>query len=309
MNPNPFRLFWLLARPLLLLAGLSMSLFGLGVARYLGVSIEPAPTLLGLMWVLSLQLAAHVFTTYFALPHSPAEENPAPFGDLFGRGDGLLGNGPGQLPRPAGLLAGMGALGLAALAAFGLLLQPTTSPALMAVMGLMGGTVLVYTLPPARLRSRGYGELLVAVGFGNLVPLFAFLVVTGEVDRLVAIAGFPITFLILAMALALEFPTYAWDQHLGRQNLMARLGWETTMSLHNYLLLLAFLWLGASVWIGLPAAIVLPAFLPLPLAGLQILTMRRIALGGKPNWRALTLNAAAITSGVIYLLGFGFWTR
>jgi hypothetical protein len=81
------------------------------------------------------------------------------------------------------------------------------------------------------------------------------------------------------------------------------------MGLHNTFVLLAFVVLGLGGVFGIPAPIVLPAFLSLPLGLVQIITMRRIADGAKPNWLMLTMNAIATFGLTVYLLAYAFWTR
>ena len=64
-----------------------------------------------------------------------------------------------------------------------------------------------------------------------------------------------------------------------------------------------------TVAFGMPFLIALPAFLTLPLAVLQVWQMRRIMLGGKPNWTALTLAGIILFAGTTYLLAYAFWTH
>jgi hypothetical protein len=81
------------------------------------------------------------------------------------------------------------------------------------------------------------------------------------------------------------------------------------MNLHNYLLLGAYVLLGLAVAFGMPFFIALPAFFTLPLALLQIWQVRRIMLGGKPNWTSLTLAGIILFAGTTYLLSYAYWTR
>ncbi|HET7145190.1 MAG TPA: hypothetical protein VFI68_14320, partial [Anaerolineales bacterium] len=52
-----------------------------------------------------------------------------------------------------------------------------------------------------------------------------------------------------------------------------------------------------------------PAFLTLPFAVLQILLLRHISLGGKPNWTLLTSTALAVFVLTAYFLTLTFWLR
>ena len=81
------------------------------------------------------------------------------------------------------------------------------------------------------------------------------------------------------------------------------------MLMHNIFILFAFLILGLASFIGLPTKVAYPAFLAFPLGLLQIWQMRRIAIGLKPNWKALTLGAVALFGVMSYMLTFSFWMR
>ena len=70
------------------------------------------------------------------------------------------------------------------------------------------------------------------------------------------------------------------DIRAGKRTLLVRMGWMRGMTLHNILILGAYLTLGAAVIFGLEFYIALPALLTLPLGLLQIWQMRRIADGG-----------------------------
>jgi 1,4-dihydroxy-2-naphthoate octaprenyltransferase len=111
------------------------------------------------------------------------------------------------------------------------------------------------------------------------------------------------------MLLTFELPDYAMDVKFGKRTLLVRLGWQRGMTLHDLLIISAYLVLGLAAILGLPSFLVISTFLTLPLAALEIWQMRRISSGSKPNWLALTLNAAALFGGMAYLVTFAFWTH
>ncbi len=81
------------------------------------------------------------------------------------------------------------------------------------------------------------------------------------------------------------------------------------MTVHNTMILLAFIVLTSLWFFEFPRSILLPTYLTLPLGLTQFWQMRMIAAGGKPNWKALTLNAAGLVGSLIFLLAYFFWTR
>lgn len=300
------RTIWLLirlSRPLFLLGGVLVFALGVGIARYLGTPINWGMYFLGQFWVTTLQLAGQYLNEYFDAPQDVQNTNRTPFTG----GSGAL--GPDGLPRRTALIAAAGCLAVTASLTVLLLSQASLSPTTVLIMVLGFSGAILYSVPPVRLSTTGYGELTTSFLVANLVPAFAFLLQSGELHRLLAMATFPLTLLHLAMMLAFEFPDYATDLRLGKRTLLVRMGWQRAVVLNNLLILGAYLTLILAVVSGLPFYIALPSLITLPLGLLQIWQMRRIADGARPNWTALTLTAIALFSVVAYLLTFAFWTR
>lgn len=297
---------WLLirlSRPLFLLGGVLVYALGVGIARYLGMGIDWGVYFVGQFWVTTLQLAGQYLNEYFDSPQDNQNQNRTPFTG----GSGAL--GPDGLPRRTALIAAAGCLAVTASLTVLLLSQASLSPSTLLIMVIGFSGAILYSVPPVRLSTTGYGELATSFLVANLVPAFAFLLQSGDLHRLLAMATFPLTMLHLAMMLAFEFPDYATDLRLGKRTLLVRMGWQRAVTLHNLLILAAYITLGLAVFSGLPFYIALPSLLTLPLGLLQIWQMRRIADGAKPNWTALTLTGIALFSVVAYLLTFAFWTR
>jgi 1,4-dihydroxy-2-naphthoate octaprenyltransferase len=301
--PKPLRLFIRLSRPLFLLGAALVYALGVGIARYLGVTIDWGLYLLGQAFVTTLQLSAQYLNEYFDAPGDLDNKNRT----LFTGGSGAI--GPGKLSRNTALIAAVTTLTFLASISVVLLQQAPVSPLMVLVMVVSFFGAFFYSTPPVKLAESGYGELLTSVMVANLVPAFAFILQFHDFHRLVMMSTFPLTALHLAMMLVFELPDYAADIRQGKPNLLIRLGWQRAMTLHNVLILSAFLFLGIAIWSGLPLAIALPAFLPLPLGILQIWQMRRIAAGAKPNWNTLNLAAVVLFVSMVYLLAFAFWTR
>jgi len=305
MRTHPFFLFLRLSRPFFLLAGLLFYALGAGIARYLGVPLDPQQYILGQLFVSALQLSTHYLNEYFDGPADVHNPHRTPFTG----GSGVLGVGKGKLPYITALLAAAVTLTAAALAAFFLSRSGTLNSAAFTIMLLGFAGAFFYSVPPLRLASSGFGELTTSILLANLVPAFAFILQSGNLHRLLPMSTFPLTALILAAFLAFELPDYASDLKSGKRTLLVRLGWRQAMRLHHFFILSAYALIGLAYMQGLPSAMALPVALTLPLGVLQIWYMRRIADGIKPNWTALTLNAVVLVSVVAYLLTYAFWTR
>ena len=300
---NSLRLFIKLSRPLPILGVFLTFGLGTGIARYLGASIDWPVYLLSQAWVTLLQLSMHYLGDYFAHPADVANTPRTPFSE---RSDAL---GPGKLSRNLALWAGVSCLSVAASLTVLLLRMIGGSPAVLLMMGLIFLGVLSYSVPPLRLASSGYGELLMSILVANLVPALAYLLQADEWSRLLPMSTFPLLLLHLAMMIAFEFPDYAADAKFEKSTILVRMGWQRGMQLHNLLLLGGFGLIGVAWALGLPYQIALPALFVLPIAAFQIWMMNRIEAGSRPNWLLLTVVAAAIFGLAAYLLAYGFWTR
>jgi 1,4-dihydroxy-2-naphthoate octaprenyltransferase len=296
-------LFIRLSRPHFLVAGFLLYSLGVGISRYLGMSVNWGWFFLGQAWITLLQLSTHYLNEYFDAPADLRNRNRTPFSG----GSGAI--GPGKLLRSTALYAGIVCLAIVASSTVLLIHYVSLSPAAILIMVMIFLGAFFYAVPPVRLESSGYGELTSSILVANLVPAFALLLQTGNLHRLLAMSTFPLTMLHLAMLLALELPDYATDIKFEKNTILVRIGWERGMRMHNFLILGAYLLLGSAVLLGLPAAIALPAFLSFPLGLLQIYQMNRIAAGAKPNWTTLTLAAVTLFSSTAYLLAFSFWSR
>jgi 1,4-dihydroxy-2-naphthoate octaprenyltransferase len=300
---NSFRLFVKLSRPLPILGVCLTFGLGTGIARYLGVSIDWGVYLLSQAWVTLLQLSMHYLGDYFAHPADSANTRRTPFSE---RSDAL---GPGKLPHSLALWAGVSCLSISASLTVLLLRTLGAAPAVYLIMLLIFLGVLSYSIPPLRLASSGYGELLLSILVTNLVPALAYLLQAKEWSRLLPMTTFPLLLLHLAMMVAFEFPDYATDTKFEKHTLLVRIGWQRGMQLHNLLLLGGFGLLGVAWALGLPYLIVLPVLVMLLVAAFQVWSMNRIEAGARPNWLLFTATAAAIFGLTAYLLAYGFWMR
>ncbi|GAB4503416.1 MAG: hypothetical protein Fur0043_04080 [Anaerolineales bacterium] len=284
-----------LSRPLNLAFAALTYVLGAGIAHYLGIPQRSLAFWLGLSGVILLQASMGWLTEAFRPLREPLEENDSRAARLA--------------LRKATLLAALVALSFAAVMALLLARANALSPAAFLFMTLSLVLALAYAMPPVRLVNAGFGELALAVQISMLAPALGFVLQNGDYHRLVAMISFPLTLLALAYFVVLDFPTYAADQKYDRRTLVRRMGWERAVPLHHGLLLGAYLLLAASPLWGLAGGLVWPAFLTFPFALFQMYTLRNLALGAKPDWTLLTVNALAVFGLCVYLLTFAFWLR
>jgi 1,4-dihydroxy-2-naphthoate octaprenyltransferase len=303
MDIHAIRLFIRLSRPFFLLGAILVYSLGVGIAHYLGVTIDWGHYFLGQAWVTTLQLATHYFNEYFDSPADAANANRT----LFSGGSGALGEG--GLPREVALWAGIASLTGATSFTVILIRVIGLNPALFLVMVLIFLGAFFYSVPPVRLVESGYGELSTSIIVASLVPAFAFILQYGELHRLVAMSTFALITLHLAMMLAFELPDYANDIKFEKLTLMVRIGWERSITFHNILILISYLLIGLAMLFKFPLLVALPALLSFPLGLFQIWYVNRIAAGAKPNWNLLGALAISVFGLTTYLMTFSFWTR
>ncbi|HEY5269763.1 MAG TPA: hypothetical protein VII97_05465, partial [Anaerolineales bacterium] len=201
-----------LSRPILLLLAALTYTLGAGIAHYLGQPIRTASFGLGLLAVLALLGAASLFDEYFRLPLMPLAQNET----LRQR----------ERFQVMLLQVSYAALTLSAVTILTLLLTHSLNLSADILLVLVLLIVVAYAIPPMRLSEAGYGELVLAVYLGTVVPALAFLLQYGQFHRLLSFTTFPLTLLALTYLLVCNFPTFATDQKLGRHTLLTRLTWQ-----------------------------------------------------------------------------------
>ena len=297
------KLFIKLSRPLFLFAVAILYALGVGIAHYLGEKINWETYVLGQVWVSLLQLS----TTYLNEYYNAWADRENPNRTYLTGGSNALGEG--KLDPRFALISALTTL--AFLASLTVVLayriQPPLETYFILILAFIGA--FFYSTPPLRLEASGYGELIVSVIVAFLVPLFAFILQEGSLHRLIAMTTFPLVLLHIAMLIAFELPDYATDLKYEKRTLLIRLGWQNGMTLHNILIIFAFLLLLLARVFGYPRFALLAGLLSMPVGLFQIFQMRNIANGGKPNWNMLIIGAASLFVITAYLLAFTFWTN
>jgi 1,4-dihydroxy-2-naphthoate octaprenyltransferase len=268
---------------------------GAGIAHYLGKPVRIASFGIGGLAVLALLGAAFLFTEYFSLPLRSLEQDETPR--------------QRENFRVTLLEVAYAALTLSAIAFLTLFLNKSLnlSADILIVLALL--FLITYAIPPLRLSETGYGELVLAVTLGTLIPALAFLLQYGQLHRLLPFTTFPLTLLALSYLLVNNFPTYATDQKLGRHTLLTRITWQRAVPVHHFMVLAAFLLFAAAPFLEYPWSLVWPVFLASPFAAVQIIWLQSIANGGRTLWKFLIALAAGTFGLTAYLLALTYWIR
>jgi 1,4-dihydroxy-2-naphthoate octaprenyltransferase len=220
-----------------------------------------------------VQLGLNVANDVFDATQGADDANVTP--TQFSGGSRVIQYGLVTIRQMAGLA---GAFYLAA-AAIGLILLGLRGSTALLVIGIVGIVVsLGYTAPPLKLVYRGLGEIAVAIGFGPLMLLGAYVVQTGgPLTWEPFVASLPIALLVALILYVNEIPDRRGDAHAGKRTLPVR--WSRGSVIAGYRLAAgaAYAILVAGVVAGqlpIPALIAL-ATVPLAL---------RVSRGLEPNY-------------------------
>jgi 1,4-dihydroxy-2-naphthoate octaprenyltransferase len=292
-----------IGQPLNLLLGLFTYCLGLGIHHYLSVSVQWPAALLGLLLVIVLLISHSYLKAYFRYP-DPMPSMGITRLDMDGE---LKFVETKDVPRNVLLQMALAALGLGATITIVLTIMQAVDLPLFIILTISLILVMLDALPPVQLCKKGYSELIEAFLIANFIPAVAFLLQQENMHILLLMFTLPLTFIYLALQIAASFEYYAYDLRHASGSLLAVMGWQRGMVIHNLSLILSFLLYAVFLFFGLSWKLTWPVFLVLPFAGLQILQIVRIGEGAKPNWRLFRVNSMGTFLLVVYLIAFTLW--
>lgn len=271
-------------------------ILGLGVAHFLGYSLDWESSFLALGWTILLQLSG-IFLRQSAAPSVNVSNKQTSNNGIFNS----------KLSQPfllaIALLASLSSLTVLFLAK-GFITEQILFIMFAGVVGMV-----FLSISPLKDTLNGFHEVLLSILMTFFIPLFGFESQSRDIHRLILMIALPLFSLRMSAILTYELSTYASDLKTLNPTLLLRIGWQNGMFLHNALILFGFLLIALAVIFGLPIPIALPSMSVLLLGILQIWNMRKISEGKKPNWLALIIGDFSIYLLVIYFLAYSFWVR
>jgi 1,4-dihydroxy-2-naphthoate octaprenyltransferase len=216
---KPFLRYWLATRPGFLAASLVPVLIGVAAVAHYGGNISLLLLLLTLLATAVVHAGVNVLNDYYDDANGTDGCNTQRVFPFTG-GSRFIQNGV----LSAGETLVFGALLLAAAMLLGIALAWARSMDLLwiGVAGVLLGWG--YSAPPLRLNSRGLGEPAVALGFGILTPLGAWLVQTGAVAVYPLLVSLPAALLVMNILFINQFPDREADAASGKHHWVVRLG-------------------------------------------------------------------------------------
>jgi 1,4-dihydroxy-2-naphthoate octaprenyltransferase len=232
--------------------------------------VAAALTVIGAAFV---QLGVNVSNDVFDTVQGADDANVTP--TQFSGGSRVIQYGLVSLRR----MVSVAAVCYVAAAVIGLVLMATHGSVALLVIGVVGLIAsLGYTAPPLKLVYRGLGEVAVAIGFGPLMLLGAYVVQTGGALAWEPfVASIPIALLVALILYVNEIPDRRGDAHAGKRTLPVRFSRTTIVTGYNVAAAAAYVAVVAGVVFGLLPVPTLLMLLTIPLA-------LRVSTGLMPNY-------------------------
>jgi 1,4-dihydroxy-2-naphthoate octaprenyltransferase len=176
-------------------------------------------------------------------------------------------------------MAGLATLFYVLAGVIGLVLLATHGSTALLVIGVVGIIVsLGYTAPPLKFVYRGLGEIAVALGFGPMMLLGAYVVQTGgALSWEPFVASIPVALLVALILYVNEIPDRRGDARAGKRTLPVRFSRDVVIRGYNVAAGAAYVALVGGVLAGILPVPTLLMLLTIPLA-------RRVSEGLAPNY-------------------------
>src|SRR5688500_760643 len=232
--------------------------------------VAAALTVIGAAFV---QLGLNVANDVFDTVQGADDANVTP--TKFSGGSRVIQYGLVSLRQMAGLATVFYVLA----AVLGLVLLATHGSTALLVIGVVGFIVsLGYTAPPLKFVYRGLGEIAVALGFGPMMLLGAYVVQTrGALSWEPFVASIPVALLVALILYVNEIPDRRGDARAGKRTLPVRFSREAVIAGYNVAIVAAYVVLVLGVAGGALPVPTLLMLLTIPLA-------RRVSQGLAPNY-------------------------
>jgi 1,4-dihydroxy-2-naphthoate octaprenyltransferase len=125
---------------------------------------------------------------------------------------------------------------------------------------------IFYTAPPLKLVHRGLGEIAVALGFGPIMVLGTYFVVTKHFSAEALYVSLPVALLIMLVLYVNQIPDAPSDAKVGKRTIVVRLPKSAIIAGYALSVAMAFGLIAAGPLLGITPAWTLIALAPLPLA-------------------------------------------
>jgi 1,4-dihydroxy-2-naphthoate polyprenyltransferase len=247
-------------------------LIGIAIAATHGF-FDPLTAILTIVGASFVQLGLNVANDVFDASLGADDANVTP--TQFSGGSRVIQYG--LLSR--GQMATLATAFYLAAAAIGLVLLGLRGSTALLVIGVLGFVVSIgYTAPPLKLVYRGLGEIAVALGFGPLMLVGAYVVQSrGALSWEPFVASIPVALLVALILYVNEIPDRRGDARAGKRTLPVRFSPAAVVRGYEIAVVLAYASIVAGVGLGVLPLPTLAVLLTIPLA-------REVRQGLRPNY-------------------------
>ena len=234
---------------------------GLAIAASQGL-FDPLTAVLTLVGACFVQLGINVSNDVFDSVQGADDANVTP--TQFSGGSRVIQYGLVSLRQMATLATTF----YLAAALIGLVLLALSPSAALLAIGIIGFVVgLGYTAPPLKFVYRGLGEIAVAIGFGPLMLLGAYVVQSGgSIGWEAVVASIPVALFVALILYVNEIPDRRGDAHAGKRTLPVRLPCATVVAGYRAMVVVAYAVTAVGVAVGLLPVSALLVLISVPLA-------------------------------------------
>lgn len=152
-----------------------------------------------------------------------------------------------------------------------------------------------------------FEQIIAGIFICIFTPAFSLTLTMKEFPSLLSVLAIPLLFMYWGTSIALEFEKYSTDLIANRKSLFIVLGWEKAVFLHHIFILSSFLLIATLPLFGYSWALLWPYLLIMPIGVTEILFIRQISEGLKPQWRAIRITAHTLFLLSLYILTFALF--
>jgi len=250
-----------LGRPIFLIGGVVMNVLGAAMALYSHIPFDARRFILAQIAITATQLMTHYLNDVCDIEFDRANQSPT----NWSGGSRVLVDGTVPATSAWIIVILLAAVALGAGIYLSLMDRLLALPIILLAMILAAA----YSAPPARLHTRGVGELTSAIIVALLTPLVGFIAQTGTISSAPLLGIMPLIFFQFGMLYGVALPDVAGDLQSGKRTLAVRAG-NRAGTIYIAALIGAYAVLPITVLLGLPGRVAGVLLLTLPIALLLI---------------------------------------
>ncbi len=273
-----------------------MYMFGIGVAHYLGYSLQLGSCIEGFVWISAILISSSYLGTYFKIVTSEFGRQKNEF-HTQSETDKVIGK--------IFLLTGISSLAVSLIPLLRLFTHGSINPITIVILIMTLGITFFSDLFPLQIASSGLLEFLQAIRVANLIPVISFTLQVNGIHKLLFLLTFPLLFAFIALFILIPLPELENGEN--KRSLIDKLGSVNLLKLENLLVLFTYLIFLVETILDLPWKLIWPALIALPIGLLQVWQVNQIIHGHKPSFTPLLFNAYATAGFTAYFILLALW--